>query len=246
MKTLPPEQLYYLHDLLTYIMIGLCLIISYAGFKIKAPRLKIQISLVIIIFCVTQEILDYLNRIFFDELYIFSLGTDLPLQFCVIGFYFSIFGIIMAIADKSFNPKLEQFVFDCSYVLGFGGALQALLNVDLSGVNNMIGIFTLNWTHSLIILNVLWLIFAYKKRFNGKSIINAFVFINLIIIPVGLVNYLLGANYMFICNPPNVDSSFFMGEWPYYLFYLEGIYFIYILILYLPFKIAEKFQAIKL
>ena len=105
----------------------------------------------------------------------------------------------------------------------------------------MIGIFTLNWTHSLIILNVLWLIFAYKKRFNGKSIINAFVFINLIIIPVGLVNYLLGANYMFICNPPNVDSSFFMGEWPYYLFYLEGIYFIYILILYLPFKIAEKF-----
>ena len=241
MKTLPQEQLYYLHDLLTYIMIGLCLIISYAGYKIKSPTLKIQISLVIIIFCVTQEILDYLNRIFFDELYIFSLVTDLPLQFCVIGFYFSIFGIIMAITDKSFNPKLEQFIFDCSYVLGFGGALQAILNVDLSGVNNMIGIFTLNWTHSLIILNVLWLIFAYKKRFNGKSIINAFVFINLIIIPVGLVNYLLGANYMFICNPPNVDSSFFMGEWPYYLFYLEGIYFIYILILYLPFKIAEKF-----
>ena len=246
MKTLSPEQLYYLHDLLTYIMIGLCLIISYVGYKIKTTKLKTQISIIIIAFCITQEIIDYLNRIFFDELYNFSLGTDLPLQFCVIGFYFSIVGIIMAVANKNFNPKLEQFIFDCSYVLGFGGALQALLNVDLTGVNNMMGIFTLNWTHSLIILNVLWLIFAYKKRFNGKSIINAFVFINLIIIPVGLVNHLLGANYMFICAPPNVNSAFFIGEWPYYLFYLEGIYFIYILMLYLPFKIAEKVLIKKL
>ena len=47
---------------------------------------------------------------------------------------------------------------------------------------------------------------------------------------------------MFICRPPNVDSSFFIGEWPYYLFYLEGIYLIYIFILYLPFAIAEKLQ----
>ena len=88
MKTLPQEQLYYLHDLLTYIMIGLCLIISYAGYKIKDPTLKIQISLVIIKFCVTQEILDYLNRIFFDELYNFSLGTDYPCNFVLLVFIF--------------------------------------------------------------------------------------------------------------------------------------------------------------
>ena len=105
----------------------------------------------------------------------------------------------------------------------------------------MIGVFALNWAHTLIILNVLWLIFAYGKRFTFKGAINAFIFMNLIIIPVGVINYILGSNYMFICSPPNVESSFFIGEWPIYLIWLEFIYFVYVLILLVPFKISEKY-----
>ena len=242
MKTLPPEQLYLLHDCLTGAMIILCLIIIYLGITIKNNNYKRYISCGLIFFAIIQEILDYLNRIFFDKLYDFKLSTDLPLQFCIIGFYFSIFGIYMAISNRNFSSKLKQFIFDCTYVLGFGGALQALINVDLTGINNMIGAFSLNWAHSLIILNVLWLIFAYKKRFNIKSILHSFLFMNAVMIPVGLINFILDANYMFICNPPNIDSSFFIGEWPYYLFYLEGIYLIYVIILYLPFAIVSKLQ----
>jgi len=239
MKTLPAEQLYFLHNSLTIFMIGVCLIIIYLGITIKDHKNKIYISYGLISFAILQEILDYLNRFFFDELYDFKLSTDLPLQFCVIGFYFSIFGIYMAISDKKFSPKFEKFIFDCAYVLGFSGAFQALITVDLTGINNMIGAFALNWAHTLIILNVLWLIFAYGKRFTFKGAINAFIFINVIIWPVGLINYILDANYMFICKPPNVNSSFFIGEWPFYLLWLELIYFIYILILYLPFKVAN-------
>ena len=94
MKTLSPEHLYYLHDLLAYVMIAICLLVSYAGYKIKNIKYKKYISIFIIIFCLLQECVDYLNRIFLDELYKISLTTDLPLQFCNIGFYFSIFGII--------------------------------------------------------------------------------------------------------------------------------------------------------
>ena len=147
---------------------------------------------------------------------------------------------MMAVSSLRFNKKFEQFIFDCTYVLGFGGAFQALITVDLTGINNMIGIFSLNWAHSLIILNVLWLIFAYNKKFNLYSIWNAFLFLNFLILPIGFINYLLDANYMFLCFPPNVESLFFIGGWPYYLFYLEGIYFIYILFLYLPFFMFEK------
>lgn len=242
MKTLSPDQLYFYHDSLTIFMAVICLIIVYLGLTIKNQHYKKYISYGLISFALLQEMLDYSNRIFFDKLYDFKLSTDLPLQFCVIGFYFSIFGIYMATSDKKFNPKIEQFIFDCAYVLGFSGALQALITVDLTGINNMIGAFALNWAHTLIILNVLWLIFAYKKKFNLKSIIHSFLFINIIIIPVGLINYILNANYMFICQPPNVNSPFFIGKWPYYLLYLEVIYFIYILILYLPFALADKFQ----
>jgi hypothetical integral membrane protein (TIGR02206 family) len=137
------------------------------------------------------------------------------------------------------NSKVEQFLFDCAYVLGFAGALQAMITVDLTGVYNRIGVYTLNWQHSLIILNVLWLIFAYKKKFTIKGVFRAFLFMNLIIIPVGLINYILDANYMFLCKPPNVNSSFLIGEWPTYIIWLELIYFVYVIILYIPFKAAD-------
>ena len=241
MRTLSADQLYLLHNSLTIFMIGLCLITIYLGIKIKSNKHKLYISYGIISFAIIQEIIDYANRIFLDELYDFKLSTDLPLHFCIIGFYFSIFGIYIAITDKKYNAKLEQFIFDCAYVLGFSGAFQALITVDLTGVNNMIGAFTLNWAHTLIILNVLWLIFAYGKRFSLKGAIHAFMFINFIIIPVGLINFMIDANYMFICTPPNVESPFFIGVWPTYLLWLEIIYFIYILILLIPFKVAEKY-----
>ena len=247
MNPLSDELLYYYHNQLTIVMVLLWFIISYLGYSIKNNKLKIQISYTLILFSLLQEILDWLNRIYFDSEYTLSLRSDLPLQYCIFGFYFSIIGIYLATRKKKNNPKVEQFIFDCAYVLGFSGGLQALFTVDLTGINNMIGVFSLNWAHSLIILNVLWLIFAYNKKFEFFSIFRAYAFIVLIILPVGLINYLLikngiNANYMFICSPPNVNSVFFIGEWPIYIYWLAGFYFVYVFILYLPFKIVHYFK----
>ena len=240
MKPLSTELLYYFHNLLTFIMIGVWIVFSFIGYKLKNQKTITKISYGLIGFSILQEIMDYTNRIFLDELYVISLSADLPLQFCSIGYYFSIIGIIMSVSEKKYNIKFEQFIFDCAYVLGFGGALQAMITVDLTGINNMIGSFALNWQHSIIILNVLWLIFAYNKRFNLRGVLNAFIFMNLAIIPVGIINYFLSANYMFICSPPSVNNPLLIGDWPIYLIILELIYFLYILILYLPFKLLHK------
>tara|TARA_B100001142_G_scaffold225918_1_gene224045 strand:+ start:11018 stop:11686 length:669 start_codon:yes stop_codon:yes gene_type:complete len=221
-------------------MIGVWIVFSFIGYKLKNQKTITKISYGLIGFSILQEIMDYTNRIFLDELYVISLSTDLPLQFCSIGYYFSIIGIIMSVSEKKYNIKFEQFIFDCAYVLGFGGALQAMITVDLTGINNMIGSFALNWQHSIIILNVLWLIFAYNKRFNLRGVLNAFIFMNLAIIPVGIINYFLSANYMFVCSPPNVNNPLLIGDWPIYLIILEFVYFLYILILYLPFKLLHK------
>ena len=240
MKPLSTELLYYFHNLLTFIMIGVWIVFSFIGYKLKNQKTITKISYGLIGFSILQEIMDYTNRIFLDELYVISLSTDLPLQFCSIGYYFSIIGIIMSVSEKKYNIKFEQFIFDCAYVLGFGGALQAMITVDLTGINNMIGSFALNWQHSIIILNVLWLIFTYNKRFNLRGVLNAFIFMNLAMIPVGIINYFLSANYMFICSPPNVNNPLLIGDWPIYLIILEFVYFVYILILYLPFKLLHK------
>jgi len=239
MKTLSVDQLYFAHNQLTLIMVALWVTVSYTGYKLQRKKYKQYVSYGLITFALLQEILDYINRFFLDQAYKVSLQTDLPLQFCHFGFYFSLIGIVIASSDNKNNSKIEQFLFDCSYVLGLAGALQAMITVDLSGIYNKIGVFTLNWQHSLIILNVLWLIFAYKKKFTLRGILNAFIFMNIIIVPIGVINYFLDSNYMFICQLPNVNSAFFIGEWPFYILWLELIYFIYVLILYLPFKIIS-------
>lgn len=240
MSPLEPELLFYYHNFLTLFMLGVWLIFSYIGYKFNKRPIIHKISYGLIIFSILQEILDYINRIYLDELYTLSFTSDLPLQFCSIGYYFSLLALIMVVKKHKYNKKIEQFIFDCAYVLGFGGALQALITVDLTGINNMIGAYALNWQHSIIILNVLWLIFAYNKRFNLKGVFNAFLFMNLAIIPIGLINYLLESNYMFICQPPAVNSPLIIGQWPIYLIVLEFIYFAYILMLYLPFRLLSK------
>ena len=247
-QPLSDDLLIYYHDNLTLIMVVAWLVISFAGYKIADQKTITKISYFLIGFSLFQEIIDWVNRIYLDTEYLVSWRADLPLQFCVMGFYFSIIGIYLAEKRTQQLSKIEQFLFDCAYVLGFAGGFQALLAVDLTGINNMLGAFALNWAHSLIILNVLWLIFAYGKRFTLFSIFRAYGFILFIIIPVGLINYILiqngiDANYMFLCEPPNVDSSFFIGEWPTYLFWLALIYFLYVLILYIPFKIVDFLKS---
>ena len=97
----------------------------------------------------------------------------------------------------------------------------------------------LHLQHSFIIMNVLWLIFAYGLKFNQKGIIQAFVFINVLLIFVGTINYFLDSNYMFLCDPPEVNNPLLIGKWPYYLLVLEMMFFIYGYILVIPFLIIK-------
>ena len=111
-----------------------------------------------------------------------------------------------------YDNKHKQIYFNCAYFLGFSGALQGIITVDLTGIYTFYDILTLHLQHSLTILNLLWLIFAYNIKFSQKGIIQAFLFTNCIIVFVGIINYFLNSNYMFLCAPPNVNNPFLIGD----------------------------------
>ena len=63
---------------------------------------------------------------------------------------------------------------------------------------------------------------------------------------VGFMNYIIPdgpngefANYMFLCSPPfagqDVNHPFIIGDWPTYILGFELIFFIYGLLIYIPF-----------
>ena len=58
-------------------------------------------------------------------------------------------------------------------------------------------------------------------RPREKSWLQIFLFSQLLIPIVGTINWILDANYMYICNKPIVDNPLLIGEWPIYLIFIE-------------------------
>jgi len=234
---LSDSQLYAAHWNITYIMLFAWLFISALGIKV-GEFLKSKITLILVLLSFSQEIFDYYNRFFLSELYIVKIKTDLPLHLCHFAYWFSVLGMIAQI----YNYKYKQFFFNCAYFLGFSGAFQGIVTVDLSGIFTFGDMLSLHLQHSLIILNVLWLIFAYDMKFSFRGVIQAFLFTNILLIIVGIVNMTIDSNYMFLCQPPDVDNPFLIGDWPIYLIILELIFFIYGYFLCLPFIVLRYFK----
>tara|TARA_Y100000588_G_C14033742_1_gene829818 strand:+ start:261 stop:983 length:723 start_codon:yes stop_codon:yes gene_type:complete len=234
-KPLIDTELYTLHYQITLFMILIWVLICIMGLYISNKK---TITLLLICISFFQEIFDYINRFYLNNLYIMDIQKDLPLQLCHFAYWFSVICLI----SQLYKNKYNQFYFNCAYFLGFSGALQGIITVDLTGIYTSYDMIALHLQHSIIILNLLWLIFAYKIKFNTRGVLQAFIFTNVLVVIVGIINYFLESNYMFLCIPPNVDNPLLIGGWPYYLIILEVIFFVYGYILYLPFKILKYFN----
>ena len=252
---LPIDSRYFYHNCLSLIMIVVWIFIFIKGYKIQDAILKNKISKWIIIFCLSQEVLDYINRIFLDSSYVFSIHRDLPfLQFCQISFYFSLI-CIFSKRNYDFKGKYSfyNFLFDCAFLLGFSGALQGIITPDFFNINNLLGVICIQLQHSLIILNLIWLMTAYNYRLRFKGVCLTYLFIN-IIAPFALVfNHFLGnningdlANYFYVIELPKVDTIFlnFVSQFPSpeYILYIQPIFIFYFLMLYIPFGIWNKIK----
>tara|TARA_Y100001970_G_scaffold282813_1_gene396507 strand:- start:66353 stop:67069 length:717 start_codon:yes stop_codon:yes gene_type:complete len=237
-------------------MLGAWIYIGIKGYTLKNKSIKNKLSTLIITICLIQECIDFINRIFLDSHYIFSIQRDLPLlQFCQISFYFSLLCIFLNKKNIDSNTKysLNQFLFDCSFLLGFSGAFQGILTPDFLNINNMVGVICIQLQHSLIILNLVWLMSAYGYTLKFKGVCLTYLFIN-IIAPFALwFNKLLGenvvgdsANYFYVNELPKVDNFFlnFVSQYPSpdYILYIQPIFIIYFLGLYFSFMLFNKLK----
>jgi conserved hypothetical integral membrane protein TIGR02206 len=133
-------------------------------------------------------------------------------------------------------------LFEFNYFAGIGGALQALLTpaAILSGYPHFT-FFYFFVAHGGIIVSSLFMIAAYGYRPRLSSVWRTMLWLNVLLIPIGIVNYATGGNYMFIARKPAYPSLLdLLGPWPWYIVSLEGVALIMCLILYLPFAIRPK------
>tara|TARA_B000000557_G_C20714143_1_gene417218 strand:- start:170 stop:946 length:777 start_codon:yes stop_codon:yes gene_type:complete len=247
---------HFYHNWLSVITTIITICIGFYGIKLRNIKKIRFFSFCLISFCLIQEIFDYVNRIFLDKSYIFSIQQDLPfLQFCQISFYFSLLCIYFSLKKISIykNYNLNQFFFDVSFLLGFSGAFQGIITPDFTSINNLLGVFCIQMQHSLIIINIIWLMTAFNYRLRFKGLLFTYLLINYIAPLALFLNKIIGvsvngdtANYFYVNKLPEVDNFFLnlvsYHPSPDYILFIQPVFICYFIALYIPFFIYDKFK----
>ena len=132
-------------------------------------------------------------------------------------------------------------LFEFTYFVGVGSALQAMITPDISLYTfphyRYVHFFI---SHGGTVIANLFMVFVAGYRPTGKSIWKAFLWLNVYTLFVFIINFLIEGNYMYISEKPvNPSLIDYLGPWPWYILSLEIIALITFVILYLPFWLSR-------
>jgi hypothetical integral membrane protein (TIGR02206 family) len=160
-----------------------------------------------------------------------SLRTMLPLHLCSILVFLSAYMLV----------KRSYAIYEFAYLLGIAGALQALLTPD-AGIYGFphFRAFQVLVSHGAIVSAAVYMTLVEGFRPTPTSLKRVFIGSNLYLLFVGLVNWAIGSNYLFIAHKPETASLLdVLPAWPWYIFYIEGLGLAFMLLLYLPFWVKD-------
>jgi hypothetical integral membrane protein (TIGR02206 family) len=165
---------------------------------------------------------------------IWELDYNLPLELCSITLLLS----IVMLFTRS------RLLYQVLFFAGIGGALQAILTPNLAYAFPHFRFIQFFVAHLAIILASLYMTWIESYRPTWKSVGYAMLFLNILLVGVGAVDYLLDANYMFLIQKPDTPSLLdYLGGYPYYLIVEEFVALIIFAAMYvLFFQIPNLFR----
>jgi hypothetical integral membrane protein (TIGR02206 family) len=156
---------------------------------------------------------------------------DLPLHLCAIAIWL---GGVMLVTK---NYRIYEF----AYLLGLPGALQALITPDTGPYGfPHFRFFQGLISHGAIITAAVYMTTIEGFRPMPSSIVRVLLIGNLYMLVILLVNRAMGSNYLYVNHKPKTASILdVLPAWPWYLFHMEAMAAIMVLLLYLPFFIRD-------
>jgi hypothetical integral membrane protein (TIGR02206 family) len=160
-----------------------------------------------------------------------SLQETLPLHLCSVLVFLS--AIMLLIKSTA--------IYEFAYLLGIAGALQALLTPDAGPYGfPHFRFFQVMISHGSIVTAAVYMTAVEGYRPTLASIKRVVIGTNAYALVVGLVNALIGSNYLFIARKPATASLLdVLPAWPWYLPILELLALLMIGLLYLPFALKD-------
>ncbi|MBM4421807.1 MAG: TIGR02206 family membrane protein [Chloroflexi bacterium] len=160
-----------------------------------------------------------------------TIQTMLPLHLCSVMVFLSAYMLVTR-SDAIYEPL---------YFLGIGAAIQAIFTPDLGlyGFPHF-RFFQTFISHGLIVTAAIYMTVVEGYRPTLKSFRNVIVGANIYMLFVGVINWLIGSNYLFIAHKPETPSLIdVLGPWPWYILGLEAVGLLTCAILYIPFAILD-------
>jgi hypothetical integral membrane protein (TIGR02206 family) len=166
-----------------------------------------------------------------------SIQSMLPLHLCSALVWIGALMLVMR------NYRMYEFM----YLLGIGGAIQALATPDL-GIYGFphFRFFQTFISHGLIITSAIYMTVVEGFRPTWKSLLRVALWMNIYVVIVYFINDAIGSNYLMINAKPNTPSLLdLLPPWPIYILYMEVIGIITVFLLYLPFAIRDLSSRIR-
>lgn len=162
--------------------------------------------------------------------------SNLPIQLCSISTFLALF-LFLKKSDKVF------------YLLFFIGIFPPILSMVTPEIGYHFPHFRFIkyfLHHSAIPLAVLYFILFEGYRVPRRAILNSYVYVNIIALPVFFLNQLLGTNFFYLANPTETKTilSFFGSGFMYYI-NLEIIALLVFIITYIPMGMLQSKEKIK-
>jgi len=164
-----------------------------------------------------------------------TIQTMLPLHLCSV--------LVWVSAYMLYTRNFVMYEF--AYFFGIAGAIQALLTPD-AGIYGFphFRFFQGIISHGSIVTAAIYMTLVEGLRPTAKSLLRVAVYMNVYMVSVGLINWLIGSNYLFIARKPDTASLIdVLGPWPIYIVWLEVIGLVLCLLLYAPYAILDWRRA---
>ena len=213
-KNLPSNHLH--HTLITIVVIATLLIVRYRVNRYNLNFIDIFLGFLPIIIELIFQIQSVLNKEW-------MLIKTLPLEIS----YLTIFAIPIYL----FMPSriLQSWI----YYIGIWSAAAAFLNTIMMGAEPWHVLLRYYGHHgTLLYFGISIYISGYRPTLNDYY--NTAKIMLLIIFIIGLINMIIGSNYMFTrFKPAGMNLTLLMADWPYYFIIIVSIGLVFCYLLYL-------------
>ena len=136
----------------------------------------------------------------------------------------------------------NQIAFELLLFIGMVGGFHSLITPELTHGSDLVLLIDYFLVHGGLVAAPLYCIFVLGMRPRKMAWLKSFFYLQIFVVAVAIIDYLLGANYMYLALKPEVNNPFLIGDWPYYIIGLELATLLHAFLVYIPFYLKKYFS----